>query len=102
MFAKTTKPSNARAANWADMVDVEDEVTTPGGIDGIVTEEPDGTRIITTYFREADGRQVKKERRVRIERNTILFPRAVRERHRNWVRFGFERFDSSKPENKKV
>eukprot|EP01053_Blabericola_migrator_P010699 Blabericola_migrator_1__10698@NODE_610_length_7290_cov_63_426554_g443_i0_p5_GENE_NODE_610_length_7290_cov_63_426554_g443_i0NODE_610_length_7290_cov_63_426554_g443_i0_p5_ORF_typecomplete_len266_score74_66RRM_1/PF00076_22/8_1e02RRM_1/PF00076_22/2_5e18eIF3g/PF12353_8/1_1e07RRM_5/PF13893_6/3_3e07RRM_Rrp7/PF17799_1/1_7e03RRM_Rrp7/PF17799_1/0_00036RRM_7/PF16367_5/5_5e03RRM_7/PF16367_5/0_0014Nup35_RRM_2/PF14605_6/2_5e03Nup35_RRM_2/PF14605_6/7_9e03Nup35_RRM_2/PF14605_6/0_0026PHM7_cyt/PF14703_6/2_9e02PHM len=80
---------------WADMdQDVEDEG------EPLITEQ-DGTVVATMYFREADGRQMKKEKRYRIHRKVLRVSTAVREREETMKKFGYEALDFNEGENKK-
>eukprot|EP01054_Gregarina_sp_Poly1_P004694 Gregarina_sp_Poly_1__4693@NODE_2508_length_2046_cov_337_842345_g363_i3_p2_GENE_NODE_2508_length_2046_cov_337_842345_g363_i3NODE_2508_length_2046_cov_337_842345_g363_i3_p2_ORF_typecomplete_len269_score53_75RRM_1/PF00076_22/1_8e19RRM_5/PF13893_6/4e09eIF3g/PF12353_8/4_8e07RRM_7/PF16367_5/8_2e03RRM_7/PF16367_5/1_3e05RRM_Rrp7/PF17799_1/1_9e03RRM_Rrp7/PF17799_1/6_6e05PHM7_cyt/PF14703_6/1_1e02PHM7_cyt/PF14703_6/4_3PHM7_cyt/PF14703_6/0_55Nup35_RRM_2/PF14605_6/0_00078RRM_2/PF04059_12/1_1e03RRM_2/PF04059_ len=80
---------------WADMdQDVEDES------EPLICEK-DGTLVATMYFREADGRQMKKEKRYRVHRKVYRVPVAVKQREKEWKKFGYEAMDFEKNDNKK-
>lgn len=80
---------------WADMdQDVEDES------ECLITEK-DGTLVATTYFREADGRQIKREKRYRVHKKVYRVSSAVRQREAAWKKFGYEALNFNKMENKR-
>lgn len=91
-------PSKA-PANWADMNDLEDDSV---GVEGLVKEDAEGNRVITSYYREEDGRQMKIERKVVVHRRTQLVVKAIKERQKNWNKFGFDRLNFEEGENKRV
>eukprot|EP01057_Protomagalhaensia_wolfi_P001190 Protomagalhaensia_wolfi_Nauph_80__1189@NODE_1701_length_1390_cov_74_227979_g1321_i0_p1_GENE_NODE_1701_length_1390_cov_74_227979_g1321_i0NODE_1701_length_1390_cov_74_227979_g1321_i0_p1_ORF_typecomplete_len296_score57_74RRM_1/PF00076_22/5_5e03RRM_1/PF00076_22/4e20eIF3g/PF12353_8/9_3e09RRM_5/PF13893_6/4_1e08RRM_7/PF16367_5/6_4e03RRM_7/PF16367_5/2_1e05PHM7_cyt/PF14703_6/5_8e03PHM7_cyt/PF14703_6/11PHM7_cyt/PF14703_6/4_3PHM7_cyt/PF14703_6/0_022RRM_Rrp7/PF17799_1/3_5e02RRM_Rrp7/PF17799_1/0_00065Nup35_R len=83
------------ATAWADMDQDVDDESEP------LVVEMDGTTVATMYYREADGRQMKKEKRYKVHRKVLKVPKAVREREQAWKKFGYEALDFTKNDNKK-
>lgn len=101
MMATQTRPAGENAAGlsgpkWADMTDWADE-----GKVGLERTDEEGNRIVTTYFRDADGRQMKCERKVAVVKQTISIPLGIAEREREMKPFGLERLDFERGDNKK-
>ncbi|EZG43789.1 eukaryotic translation initiation factor 3 subunit G [Gregarina niphandrodes] len=82
-------------ANWADLENDDNE------LDEVVTRDAAGNRVVSAYYRESDGRQMKCERTYAVEEVISYVPQKVEERQASWKKFGLEALNFNLASDKK-